>query len=128
MKKILLIEDDDIVRGGIKELLSSVGYNVFSAENGTDGVKLAKELIPDLIICDVMMPGISGYKVLEYLNVDEKTTVIPFIFLTAKAEMSDLRKGMELGADDYIIKPFDSKTLINAIDIRLNKNTSIEKR
>ena len=121
MKKILVIEDDTLIKKGIKELLTTVGYNVFSAEDGNEGIRLAKEIHPDLIICDIMMPGLDGYKVLERLNNDETTESIPFIFLTAKAEMSDLRIGMELGADDYIVKPFESKTLLNAIETRLAK-------
>lgn len=121
MKKILVIEDDLLIKNGIKELLTAVGFNVFSADDGKEGVKIAKEIKPDLIVCDIMMPGMDGYKVLECLHNDEQTASIPFIFLTAKAEMSDLRIGMELGADDYIVKPFESKTLLNAIEIRLSK-------
>lgn len=121
MKKILVIEDDNMIKNGVKELLTTVGYKVFAADEGKDGVNLAKEILPDLIVCDIMMPGLNGYEVLKQLNEDNKTSLIPFIFLTAKAEMKDLRIGMELGADDYIVKPFESKTLLNAIEIRLSK-------
>lgn len=121
MKKILVIEDDNMIKNGVKELLTTVGYNVFSADDGKEGIKIAKEILPDLIVCDIMMPGLNGYEVLKKLNDDKKTSLIPFIFLTAKAEMKDLRIGMELGADDYIVKPFESKTLLNAIDVRLSK-------
>ena len=125
MKKILVIEDDDFVRKGIKELLNSVGYNVFSADDGKEGIEMAKKVIPDIIICDIMMPVIDGYDVLKHLNDEDITSSIPFIFLTAKAEMGDLRKGMELGADDYIVKPFESKTLLNAIETRLSKKEKL---
>ena len=121
MKKILVIEDDNSVREGIIELLLNSGYNVFSAKDGVEGVSLAREIIPDLIICDIMMPGLNGYEVLEQLTKKGKKILIPFIYLTAKADMTDLRKGMELGADDYIIKPFESKTILNAITTRLMK-------
>lgn len=125
MKKILVIEDDHLIKNGIKELLTTVGYNVFTADKGKEGIKIAKEIKPDLIVCDIMMPGIDGYKVLEVLNEDEQTSSIPFVFLTAKAEMSDLRIGMELGADDYIVKPFETKTLLNAIEARFSKKDKL---
>lgn len=123
MKKVLIIEDDSYVRFGLKELLTGEGYNVFSAENGTEGTNMAREIIPDIIICDIMMPGQDGYQVLRQMRDKDETANIPFIFLTAKAEMKDLRIGMDLGADDYIIKPFESKTLINAIETRISKKT-----
>lgn len=127
MKKILVIEDDITIRTGVTELLSSTGYKVFSAENGIEGSKKTKEILPDLVICDIMMPGMDGYEVLKSLNDDENTFPIPFIFLTAKAEMSDLRKGMELGADDYIVKPFTSQILLNAVETRLLKKEKLFK-
>lgn len=121
MKKVLLIEDNDDIRNNTAELLEMSNYFVIVAENGKVGVKKAKENIPDLIICDIMMPLLDGYGVLHTMNKNEKLKNIPFIFLTAKSEHSDFRKGMELGADDYITKPFSGTELLNAVDIRLRK-------
>lgn len=126
MKKILVIEDNNEVRENIAEILELSDYKVFTAENGKIGVELALKELPDLIICDIMMPVLDGYGVLHLLNKHIETYGIPFIFLTAKAEKTDLRKGMEMGADDYITKPFDSIELLNAIDIRLKKAQSIK--
>jgi len=128
MIKVLVIEDEEAVRKTISDLLEVKGYDVFSVSGGKEGVKLAKELIPDLILCDIMMPDYDGYKVLKKLLAESKTALIPFIFLTAKAEMSDLRLGMELGADDYIVKPFKAKELYSAIETRLAKHKSILKQ
>ena len=128
MIKVLVIEDEESVRKTISDLLEIKGYNVFSASGGKEGVKLAKELIPDLILCDIMMADYDGYKVLKKLLAESKTALIPFVYLTAKAEMSDLRLGMELGADDYIVKPFKAKELYKAIETRLAKQKSILKR
>jgi DNA-binding LytR/AlgR family response regulator len=125
MIKVLVIEDEEAVRKTISELLEVKGYDVFSASGGKEGVKLAMELLPDLILCDIMMPDYDGYKVLKKLLGESKTALIPFIFLTAKAEMSDLRFGMDLGADDYIVKPFKAKELYKAIETRLAKHKSI---
>ncbi len=121
MKKILVIEDEPEVRENIKTLLEEEGYKVFNVSDGNDGISLAKEIAPDLIICDVIMKDMNGYEVLRNLSADPATAVIPFIFLTAKTEKEDLRMGMELGADDYIFKPFQTDTLLRAIQIRLNK-------
>ena len=128
MIKVLVIEDEESVRKTISDLLEIKGYNVFSASGGKEGVKLAMELIPDLILCDIMMTDYDGYKVLKKLLAGSKTALIPFIFLTAKAEMSDLRLGMELGADDYIVKPFKAKELYKAIETRLAKHKSVLKQ
>lgn len=128
MINVLVIEDEEAVRKTISDLLEIKGYNVFSASGGKEGVKLALELIPDLILCDIMMPDYDGYKVLKKLLAESKTALIPFIFLTAKAEMSDLRLGMELGADDYIVKPFKAKELYKAIETRLAKHKSVLKQ
>src|SRR5688500_465836 len=122
MKKILLIEDNLEVRENTVEILSLANYNIVSAENGKIGVELAQKEKPDLIICDIMMPELDGYGVLHILSKNEKTAGIPFIFLTAKAEKSDLRKGMNLGADDYLTKPFDDTELLDAVQIRLTKS------
>jgi len=126
MKKILVIEDNNEVRENIAEILELSNYKVFGAENGKKGVELALSELPDLIICDIMMPVLDGYGVLHLLNKHIETYGIPFIFLTAKAEKSDLRKGMDMGADDYLTKPFDSIELLNAIEIRLKKAESIK--
>ncbi len=121
MKKILLIEDNQDVRENTAEILELAGYKVFTAENGKVGVTAAQTNKPDLIICDIMMPVLDGYGVLHLLGKNQDTASIPFIFLTAKAERSDLRKGMEMGADDYITKPFDDIELLNAVESRLKK-------
>lgn len=126
MKSILIIEDAKEIRENLEEILELDGYNVMTAENGKTGVKLAIEQTPDLIICDVMMPELDGFGVLKILNNQNKTFDIPFIFLTAKAEKLDFRKGMGLGADDYITKPFDSTELLNAIEIRLQKSAKLK--
>lgn len=127
MKKILLIEDNKDVRENTEEILTLAQYTVVSAKNGKEGVELALKEKPDLIICDIMMPVLDGHGVLHMLSKNEETAGIPFIFLTAKAERSDLRKGMEMGADDYITKPFDDIELMNAIESRLKKNEIIKK-
>lgn len=122
MKKILVIEDDQIMRENTAEILELANFEVVTAHNGKIGAQLAKEIRPDLIVCDIMMPELDGYGVLHVLSKDTKTASIPFIFLTAKAEKSELRKGMELGADDYLTKPFEDTELLNAIEVRLKKN------
>lgn len=128
MKKILLIEDNPEMRENTAELLELSNYEVLTADNGKAGVELAKAQLPDLIICDVMMPELDGYGVLFALSKEPKTASIPFIFLTAKAERSDFRKGMTHGADDYITKPFDDVELLDAIESRLRKNEVMRKQ
>lgn len=125
MKKILVIEDNLEVRENICEVLELANFEVDSGENGIIGVEKAIKNPPDLIVCDVMMPELDGYGVLHILSKKPKTSGIPFIFLTAKAEKSDFRKGMELGADDYITKPFSNRDLLNAIELRLRKSERI---
>jgi DNA-binding response OmpR family regulator len=127
MTKILIVEDDQIMRENTKEILELANYEVVTANNGRMGATLAKEIKPDLIICDIMMPELDGYGVLHILSKDTKTAAIPFIFLTAKAEKSEMRKGMELGADDYLTKPFEETELLNAIESRLKKNEILKK-
>jgi CRP-like cAMP-binding protein/ActR/RegA family two-component response regulator len=122
MKKILLIEDNMEVRENTAEILELAQYIVSTASNGKTGVELAQKEKPDLIICDVMMPILDGYGVLHMLSKNSDTAGIPFIFLTAKAERSDFRKGMEMGADDYVTKPFDDIELLNAVESRLKKS------
>ena len=121
MKKVLIIDDDKSIRESTQELLEIVGYDVKVAEDGAKGIKLASDFTPDIIICDISMPGLDGYSILKELSKDSVTSVIPFIFLTAKTEMSDLKFGMQIGADDYICKPFSSNELINSIELRLKK-------
>ncbi|BAT55812.1 Response Regulator Receiver Signal Transduction Histidine Kinase [Nostoc sp. NIES-3756] len=126
MSKILVIEDDINVRQNILDLLESEGFNLIEAHNGLLGVQLAQEEIPDLIICDVMMPELDGYGVLQALRQSSETAIIPLIFLTAKSDKTDFRQGMEMGADDYIVKPFTRKELLAAIACRLEKNITIK--
>ena len=121
MKKILLIEDNDDIRINTAEILELSGYQVITAENGKIGVEKAIEHAPDLIICDIMMPVLDGFGVLHAIHHNEAIKNTPFIFLTAKTERTDLRKGMELGADDYITKPFSGTELLNATDSRLKR-------
>ena len=127
-KKILLIEDNEELRENTSEILELDGFKVITASNGKKGVELAISEVPDLIICDIMMPELDGYGVLHMLSKNENTADIPFIFLTAKAERGDFRKGMEMGADDYITKPFDDMELLNAIESRFKKVESLKKK
>ncbi|MFI5185114.1 MAG: response regulator [Chitinophagales bacterium] len=121
MKKILLIEDNDDVRNNTAEILELANYKVLTAENGKRGVEIALKENPDLIVCDIMMPVLDGYGVLHALQKNKETMNTPFIFLTAKTEKAEVRRGMELGADDYITKPFSGTELLNALDGRLKK-------
>ncbi|HEX9956957.1 MAG TPA: response regulator [Fibrella sp.] len=121
MKTILLIEDNDAIRENTAEILELTGYTVQTAENGRIGVEKALAIKPDLVICDIMMPVLDGYGVLHIFNKNPQLAGIPFIFLTAKTERTDFRKGMELGADDYLTKPFDESELLSAIEGRLNR-------
>ena len=124
MKSILVIEDVKEVRENICEILELSGYQVFAAKNGSEGVEQATHRLPDLILCDVMMPRLDGYGVLKILRGNQTTNHIPFIFLTARVDKSDFRKGMGLGADDYITKPFDDTELLEAIETRLVRQES----
>lgn len=126
-KKILLIEDNKDMRENTAEILELSNYKVLTAKNGKEGVEIAQKEKPDLIICDIMMPVLDGYGVLHLLSKNPETAGIPFIFLTAKAERSDMRKGMEMGADDYVTKPFDDIELMNAIESRLRKSELMKK-
>ncbi len=127
MKKILLIEDNTDVRESIAEILTLANYHVFIAKNGKEGIEIAQKEIPDLIICDIMMPILDGYGVIQLLSKNEATAGIPFIFLSAKAERSDIRKGMDLGADDYLTKPFSSAELLSAMESRLKRAEHVKK-
>lgn len=127
MKNILLIEDSDDIRETTAEILELAGYKVFTAENGKIGVELAQINKPDLVVCDIMMPVLDGYGVLHIFNQSADLQNIPFIFLTAKTERADLRKGMEMGADDYLTKPFQEIELLNAVESRLKKLENLSK-
>jgi len=128
MKKILVIEDNLDVRENLSEILELSGYRVSTAEDGKKGVELAISEKPDLIICDVMMPKLDGFGVLNILSKKSETASIPFIFLTAKAEKTDLRRGMNLGADDYITKPFYKDELLEVINTRLHKTAKLKEK
>lgn len=123
----MLIEDNPEMRENTTEILELAGYHVISAENGKTGVDFAQKHLPDLIISDVMMPELDGYGVLHILSKNAATRSIPFIFLTAKAEKEDFRKGMNLGADDYITKPFNDLELLDAIETRFRKTELLKK-
>ncbi len=125
MDRILVVEDNTEVRENICEILELAGYEVWSAKNGKEGVVAAQSVNPDLILCDVMMPELDGFGVLKILNKDPNLNTIPLIFLTAKAEKQDLRKGMGLGADDYITKPFDDTELLESIEMRIAKSKKL---
>jgi CRP-like cAMP-binding protein len=125
-RRILIIEDNNDIRESTAEILCLSGYEVLQAGNGKSGVDLAAKHQPDLVLCDIMMPELDGYGVLYLLNKNPATASIPFIFLTAKAERLDFRKGMEMGADDYLTKPFDEIELLQAIESRLQKNERLK--
>ena len=126
MTLVLVIEDEQSLREGIRDILTDIGgYDVLLAANGRIGVELAQSKQPDLILCDVGLPELDGFEVLAQLQANKKTAVIPFIFVTAKGERKDNRLGMELGADDYIVKPFDYNELLTAIQTRLSKQETI---
>jgi len=125
-KTILIIDDNNDIRENTAEILELAGYKTFTAENGKRGVELAVKEKPSVIVCDIMMPELDGYGVLHLLRKNADTQNIPFIFLTAKTERGDFRKGMELGADDYITKPFDDIELLNAVEIRFKKMQILE--
>jgi DNA-binding response OmpR family regulator len=127
MKTILLIEDNDQIRENTAEILELSRYQVLTAADGKDGLSKAIESKPDLIICDIMMPMLDGFGVLHAIQKNDEIRNTPFIFITAKTERSDYRKGMELGADDYLTKPFDGTELLNAVDSRLKKVNMMRK-
>lgn len=120
-KRILIIEDNNDIRESTSEILQLANYEVFQAVNGKKGIELAIKHIPDVILCDIMMPELDGYGVLHLLGKREDTELIPFIFITAKTERMEIRKGIEMGADDYLTKPFDDIELLGAIESRLKK-------
>jgi DNA-binding response OmpR family regulator len=128
MTKILIIEDTIQLRESIADALELEGFEVIHANDGITGIRMAWEQLPDLILCDILMPGIDGYDVLQSLKSEDGQVPFPFIFITALAERKNYREGMELGADDYLIKPFTISELLNAINTRLKKYKSVESR
>lgn len=125
MPTLLVIEDEPQMRKNTATILKMEGYTVFAAADGREGLEIAQRELPDLILCDVMMPHLDGYGVLAALQSSEATARIPFIFLTAKGEKADLRAGMNLGADDYLTKPADIDDMLNAIATRLSRAASL---
>lgn len=121
MVKILVIDDDADIRECVVEIIENAGFKVFSAPDGDSGIKVAENISPDLILCDIAMPNLDGIEVIKRIMSDSRMNNIPFIFLTAKAELKDIREGMQLGADDYITKPFKASDLIKSIKSRLNR-------
>jgi DNA-binding NarL/FixJ family response regulator len=121
MKTILVIEDQPIMRHKTATILKMEGYDVLEAPDGAEGIRLAHEELPDLILCDIMMPDRDGYEVLQAVRVNRATATTPFIFLTAKGEKRDLRAGMNLGADDYLVKPTPRNELLEAIHARFDR-------
>ncbi|MDZ4795970.1 MAG: response regulator [Bacteroidota bacterium] len=128
MKSVLVIDDNADIRDNTAEILELAGYKTYTAENGKKGVEVAQREKPDVIVCDIMMPELDGYGVLHLLRKNPATEHIPFVFLTAKTERSDFRKGMEMGADDYITKPFEDIELLNAIEVRLKKAAILDSK
>jgi len=127
MKKILIIEDNDEVRENLEEILDLYGYDTETAENGKVGVEKALNNPPDLILCDIMMPELDGFGTLNILGRKPATADVPFVFLTAKSEKEDFRRGMNLGADDYVTKPFYKDELLQVIETRLRKSERLKK-
>ncbi len=126
MIKILVIEDEGETRENLTLMLEMEGFAALAAPHGQAGVELARKAIPDVILCDVSMPKLDGYGVLQALRADEKTVAIPFIFLTAKGDRKDLRAGMDLGADDYLTKPASAEEVLSAIRARLDRHREKE--
>ena len=128
MKTILLIEDNPEFRDNITEILEMANYKVVIAEDGKEGIRLVKKVMPDLIICDIMMPDLDGFGVLHVIHKDPELSTIPFIFLSAKNDHADIRKGMNLGADDFLRKPVQGEELLTAVETRLGKSESVKTR
>ena len=125
MKTILVIEDEKSIRSNIVRILHFGNFQVLEAPDGQAGVEIAKSYLPDLIVCDIMMPGLDGYQVFRELSEEAETAIIPFVFLSAKADRTDIRHGMSIGADDYLTKPFTSAELLQAVSARLTKQVSV---
>ncbi|MFH0736693.1 MAG: response regulator [bacterium] len=121
METILIIEDEKNVRDGLCELFDTAGYNVISAYDGISGLSEVRSKFPDLIISDIMMPNLDGFALLQAIQSDPDTALIPFVFLTAKTDLLDIRRGMNIGADDYVTKPYRAKELLSTVQARLKK-------
>jgi signal transduction histidine kinase len=128
MKKVLVIDDTEDVRSIITDALNLSGFEAIGAEDGENGIKMAREHVPDLIICDINMPRLDGYATLTAMRDHEATATIPFIFLTGASDKLNMRKGMELGADDYLTKPFTHQELLAAVNTRLDKQAELQKK
>ena len=125
MKTILVIEDDYVIRENILKILKAEGFDVMGAENGMQGLSLAMSNLPDVILCDVLMPELNGYGVLMALRANPATATVPFVFLTGKADRAEIRQGMELGADDYLTKPFTKAELVGAIALETSSTIKL---
>jgi DNA-binding response OmpR family regulator len=125
MTKILVIEDDIDLRANLVDLLELEGYEVVFAENGEEGLSRVYQDQPDLVVCDIMMPKLSGFEVLKELRARQDNYVIPVIFLTARADRASIRQGMEMGADDFLTKPFTQQELLRSIRTQLEKRTAL---
>jgi DNA-binding response OmpR family regulator len=128
MEKILVIEDQEDIRSIVVEMLTEENFDVLEAENGQVGIKLLQEEVPDLIICDIAMPKLNGYEVVTWSRENPETESVPFIFLTAKSAQVDIRQGIELGADDYLTKPFTRAELLGAITARFDKQKAFNRQ
>lgn len=128
MTTILVIDDDISIRNSLQDALTTVGFNVVTAENTEEGLNIIRYHRPDLILCDVMMPKMTGYDLLEYLQNEIDLTYIPFIFLTGNSDTKEMRRGMEMGADDYLFKPFSIEYLLKAINTRLEKSLKLKQK
>ena len=126
MKKIFIIEDDNMLRENLVSLFEVENFKVFSSGNGKKGIELIKEVKPDFILCDVMLPDIDGYQIVKEIKSNDETRQTPFVFLTAKTDMKDLRNGMNLGADDYLTKPYDATELIHVVNTRIELNKPVK--
>lgn len=125
MKTVLVIEDELTVRESLVDLLEIEGFKAIAADNGKTGLQIALKERPDLVLCDVSMPGLDGFEVLKHLRENPETGAMPFVFLTARTTKVDFRRGMELGADDYLFKPFTIDELLSAIAARLTKQAAL---
>lgn len=121
MKTIMIMEDDPAVRENMQFLLEELGYEVVTAVDGREGLRVAEEIVPDMILCDIMMPQVDGYQVLEKVRANSELSGVPFVFLTAKSELTDMRRGMQLGADDFIMKPYKAEEVLMAVQSLLKK-------
>jgi DNA-binding LytR/AlgR family response regulator len=124
MKTIMIMEDDPAVRENMQFLLEELGYDVVTAADGREGLKKVAKAVPDMILCDIMMPQVDGYQVLEKIRSTPVTASIPFVFLTAKSELMDMRRGMQLGADDFILKPYKAEEVLLAVQSQLKKKAA----